>query len=42
MSYFLNRLSLQQVLGNLTAVHSYFDLFSQKIEQDDMVCVIIS
>ncbi|KAG2381063.1 uncharacterized protein HKW66_Vig0204360 [Vigna angularis] len=36
MSYFLNILSLQQVLGNLTAVHSYFDLFSWKIEQDDM------
>jgi len=42
MSCFLNIFSLQQVLGNLTAVHSYFDLFSRKIEQDDMVCVIIN
>ncbi|XP_068470869.1 uncharacterized protein [Phaseolus vulgaris] len=30
------RESIIQVLGNLTAVHSYFDLFSRKIEQDDM------
>ncbi|XP_014516304.1 uncharacterized protein LOC106774021 isoform X1 [Vigna radiata var. radiata] len=30
------RESINQVLGNLTAVHSYFDLFSWKIEQDDM------
>ncbi|RDY04904.1 hypothetical protein CR513_11313, partial [Mucuna pruriens] len=30
------RESILQVLGNLTAVHSYFDLFSRKIDQDDM------
>ncbi|CAJ1948826.1 unnamed protein product [Sphenostylis stenocarpa] len=30
------RESILEVLGNLTAVNSYFDLFSQKIEQDDM------
>ncbi|KAG5009705.1 hypothetical protein GYH30_018179 [Glycine max] len=30
------RQSVVQVLGNLTAVHSYFDLFSRKIDQDDM------
>ncbi|KAJ1399405.1 hypothetical protein SESBI_30339 [Sesbania bispinosa] len=26
----------KEVLGNLTAVHSYFDVFSNKINQDDM------
>ncbi|KAL2659228.1 hypothetical protein AAZV13_03G074500 [Glycine max] len=30
------RESVVQVLGNLTAVHSYFDLFTRKIDQDDM------
>ncbi|XP_061338809.1 uncharacterized protein LOC133285568 isoform X2 [Gastrolobium bilobum] len=30
------RESIIQVLGNLTAVHSYFDVFSKKIDQDDM------
>ncbi|XP_004510166.1 uncharacterized protein [Cicer arietinum] len=30
------RESVLQVLGNLTAVHSYFDMFSTKINQDDM------
>ncbi|XP_013443976.2 uncharacterized protein [Medicago truncatula] len=30
------RESVLQVLGNLTAVHSYFDVFSTKINQDDM------
>ncbi|XP_054784251.1 uncharacterized protein LOC129291108 isoform X2 [Prosopis cineraria] len=31
------RESILQVLANLTAVHSYFDLFSKKIDQDDIV-----
>ncbi|XP_028765027.1 uncharacterized protein LOC114723053 isoform X2 [Neltuma alba] len=31
------RESILQVLANLTAVHSYFDLFSKKIDQDDVV-----
>ncbi|KAK7285495.1 hypothetical protein RJT34_20268 [Clitoria ternatea] len=30
------RESILQVLGNLTAVHSYFDLFSRKIDQADV------
>ncbi|KAL2319377.1 hypothetical protein Fmac_028346 [Flemingia macrophylla] len=30
------RESILQVLGKLTEVHSYFDLFSRKIDQDDM------
>ncbi|KAK2405981.1 hypothetical protein QL285_041771 [Trifolium repens] len=30
------RESVLQVLGNLKAVHSYFDVFSTKINQDDM------
>ncbi|MED6179464.1 hypothetical protein PIB30_001227 [Stylosanthes scabra] len=30
------RESILQVLSNLTAVHSYFDIFSNKIDQDEM------
>ncbi|KAI4356168.1 hypothetical protein L6164_000211 [Bauhinia variegata] len=30
------RESILQVLANLTAVHSYFDIFSKKIDQNDM------
>ncbi|CAL5195355.1 unnamed protein product [Lathyrus oleraceus] len=32
----ITRESVLQVLGNLTAVHSYFDVFSTKVNQDDM------